>query len=270
MQRKCSDVVILDSASSNAGESSDAVGPALATSLRSFHGRLLKRGVDVCLSLPIVIFVLPPVAAISWVAQRLQSRGPLLFKQERCGIGRKKFTILKIRTMDQVDHATNENAEARIFPLGNLLRKTKLDEIPQFVNVLAGAMSVVGPRPHHFEDCENFEKAFKDYAIRTIAKPGITGLAQYKEYRGDFEWNCTENRVQRDLAYIQEWSLLLDVKLIFKTANVIFQKSRNGLVSRLGHRIQKPPVSLAIFKENEEPTAAEVDVVPLADQRKAA
>lgn len=264
--------VNVESASDTRTQSQAVSGDELTTSLRSFRGRLLKRLIDISLSLPVVIFVLPPVAAITWVTHRLQSPGALFFKQERCGIDRAKFTILKFRTMDQAPDSLAGNVEARIFPLGSLLRKTKLDEVPQFVNVLGGSMSIVGPRPHHFEDCENFEEAFKDYAIRTIAKPGITGLAQYKEYRGDFEWNCVENRVKRDLVYIREWSILLDLKLILKTANVIFTKSRRALATRVGHRLKSAPATLSIFDQSESDADREAaaEVVAEISDRKAA
>ena len=86
-------------------------------------------------------------------------------------------------------------------------------------------MSVVGPRPHHFEDCALFSTAVENYALRTIAKPGITGLAQVTEYRGDFEWNCIESRVEKDLGYIRNWTLLFDLSLIAKTVAVIVGKS---------------------------------------------
>lgn len=245
--------------------------PVIETALNSRRGRIVKRLLDVTLSLPIVCFVLPPVALLSWFSQRMQSPGPLFFRQERCGIGKKKFTILKIRTMNQDTGDGESNPESRIFPIGELLRKTKLDEVPQFVNVLAGSMSVVGPRPHHFEDCANFEKAVEDYSQRTIAKPGITGWAQYKEYRGDFEWNCVENRVKRDLAYIREWSLMLDLQLIVKTANVIQLKSSRAIFRKLAVWRPRETVTLNLYSDPEqlsdEPSESDQDAI---EQRKAA
>lgn len=201
-------------------------------------GRYLKRCLDISLSLPVVLLLLPPAAAVTWLAHRLQSPGPLLFRQERCGLGGRRFTILKFRTMNPESSGAEAETKSRIFPIGSILRKTKIDEIPQFVNTLIGTMSIVGPRPHHFADCEQFEKEVEEYSLRTIAKPGITGLAQYKEYRGDFEWNCVTNRVQRDLAYIREWSLMLDLRLIIKTANVIRRKCWQAVI----HRVERLPV----------------------------
>ena len=198
------------------------------TSLTNPVGRVIKRLIDVCLSLPIVLVAFPPLAVAVLIGHRLQSPGPLFFRQQRCGQHQRKFVILKFRTMNVPSNQTSEvtsDPEQRIFPFGRMLRNTKLDEVPQFLNVLLGSMSIVGPRPHHFEDCQKFEKAVKDYAQRTIAKPGITGLAQFTEYRGDFEWNCVESRVDKDLDYIRRWSILLDLSLIFKTAAVIVAKT---------------------------------------------
>jgi len=209
-----------------------------ASPLTTGVGRYLKRGLDICLSLPVVVILLPPAAALTWLAHRLQSPGPLLFRQERCGLRGRRFTILKFRTMNPERSDGSSETQSRIFPMGNILRKTKIDEIPQFVNTLIGTMSIVGPRPHHFADCEQFEKEVEEYSLRTVAKPWITGLAQYKEYRGDFEWNCVSNRVQRDLAYIREWSLLLDLRLIVKTANVIRRKCWQAAI----HKVERLPV----------------------------
>lgn len=195
-------------------------------------GMFLKRVIDICIALPVVVLILPPLAILVRLGQWRQSPGPLFFRQVRCGRNRKEFTILKFRTMNLPDEEGTDPG-TRIFPVGRFLRHTKLDEIPQFVNVLLGTMSIVGPRPHHFQDCKNFEQAVEDYVYRTIAKPGITGLAQYTEYRGDFEWNCIESRVQQDLIYIQKWSLWLDFGLILSTAGAIVRNSLRVLARRV-------------------------------------
>ncbi len=206
---------------------------AIQTSLTGVVGKISKRTIDIVLSLPFVLLVLPPLAVAVRLAQWKQSSGPLFFRQERCGLNNKAFTILKFRTMNVMDNADiSDCPEQRVFPLGQILRATKLDEIPQFVNVLLGAMSIVGPRPHHYQDCVAFSDVVEDYALRTITKPGITGLAQYTEYRGDFEWNCTESRVSKDLDYIRNWSPVLDLVIIFKTAAVIGRKSLSTLVQK--------------------------------------
>jgi lipopolysaccharide/colanic/teichoic acid biosynthesis glycosyltransferase len=186
-----------------------------------------KRVVDIVISLPIVIFMLPMLCVVVKTIQWMQSSGPLFYRQVRCGRGDHQFLIWKFRTMHvPVDGASDidENLESRIFPLGQFLRNAKIDEIPQFGNVLLGTMSVVGPRPHHFEDCKKFEGVVDDYPLRSIAKPGITGLAQYREYRGAFAWNCVQSRVERDLKYINLWSQWLDFSLIAKTAFAVVFK----------------------------------------------
>lgn len=244
----------------------------IETSLTRRTSKTIKRTIDVVLSLPFVLLALPPLAILVALAHWKQSPGPLFFRQERCGLRNQPFTILKFRTMNVLPNGDGRegNPEERIFPLGNILRKTKLDEIPQFVNVLAGSMSVVGPRPHHFEDCATFGDAVVDYSHRTITKPGITGLAQYTEYRGDFEWNCTESRVSKDLDYIRNWSLLLDLGLILKTARVIGQKSVMAVLRRTvpGPLKLKPQIRVAAGTEIEPAISVTKDAV--VDKRRAA
>ena len=189
--------------------------------------QFVKRSIDIAISLPVVVFVLPVLCVAVKIVQWMQSSGPMFYRQVRCGRFDREFSILKFRTMHLPSPGASDiedNPENRIFPLGKFLRNSKIDEIPQFVNVLLGSMSVVGPRPHHFEDCKKFEGVVDDYPLRSIAKPGITGLAQYREYRGAFAWNCVESRVERDLAYINTWSQWLDISLIAKTAAVVFLK----------------------------------------------
>lgn len=183
----------------------------------------LKRFMDVIISLPVVCFILPPLFAAVWLAQRFQSPGPLLFKQTRYGINRRPFTILKFRSMHVGDRAAEKvqasKGDPRIYPIGGLLRKTSLDEFPQFYNVLRGDMSLIGPRPHLTLHDEEFENYFRRYRSRHYVKPGITGLAQVSGYRGE-----TRNRedvigrVQHDLTYITQWSLGQDIHILLKTA----------------------------------------------------
>lgn len=207
---------------------------------------LSKRVVDVCLSLPVVFVILPPLALFVRFGHWWQSPGPLFFRQERRGYAGRPFTILKFRTMNAPEDGGSDisgNPATRIFPFGSFLRNTKLDEIPQFVNVLVGSMSIVGPRPHHFADCEKFQKLVRGYSHRTAAKPGITGLAQYTEYRGEFEWNCVESRVDKDLSYIQQWSLGFDVRLILGTIIAVVQNVSRGALRRFAPRLFPTPVS---------------------------
>ncbi len=237
----------------NAEKSLKAVSETSAIRLPVFRG--IKRAIDICLSIPIVVICLPVLCVVVKMAQLLQSSGPLFYRQVRCGRDSKPFSILKFRTMNvPVSGASDIGCDAsqRIFPIGSLLRVTKIDEFPQFLNVLLGSMSIVGPRPHHFDDCHQFQKVVKDYPQRIVAKPGITGLAQYTEYCGVFKWNCVQSRVERDLVYIRDWSLLLDLKLIFNTARVVLMR----IVSAIGrrtvfwHRIAVP--ELRVFKETVE------------------
>lgn len=237
-------------------------------------GRFLKRALDLALAVPIVLFVLPPLCLAVKLVQILQSRGPLFFTQKRCGREGKEFQILKFRTMNLPRDGQCEiedDPHSRIYPLGTLLRRSKLDEIPQFINVLLGSMSVVGPRPHHAADCETFASRVSEYAERFVAKPGITGLAQVAEYRGDFEWNCVESRVEKDLRYIREWSIMTDVRLVFDTVNIVTRRIASGVLRRVGITVPQtasPRAELAVFgqatKQKVPPTA-----VPTSEKRAA-
>ena len=232
----------------------DAAGQSYSPLLRPWS-QFVKRSIDIAISLPVVVFVLPVLCVVVKTAQWMQSSGPMFYRQVRCGRNDRQFLILKFRTMHVPSLGASDiecNPEGRIFPLGGFLRNSKIDEIPQFVNVLLGSMSVVGPRPHHFEDCKKFEGVVDDYPLRSIAKPGITGLAQYREYRGAFAWNCVQSRVERDLKYISSWSQWLDISLIVKTAVVVlvklvslpFTKTRTVSVSE-----QLSPPELRIFTD---------------------
>ncbi len=184
--------------------------------------RLLKRTLDLALALPIVVFVLPPLAALVWLAQRRQSPGPLFYTQTRAGIQNRQFQILKFRTM----HADNSDVarpaardDARVYPAGRWLRRLSLDEIPQFLNVLRGEMSVTGPRPHLVQHNAQFAAQMRNYHIRAFVKPGITGLAQVRGFRG--ETHTAEEIAQRlasDISYVENWRLALDLSIIFRTA----------------------------------------------------
>lgn len=184
--------------------------------------RLTKRALDVSIALPVIIFVLPWVSLLVWLIHRLQSPGPLLFPQRRTGLHNEQFSILKFRTMD-VNHgceamqATQD--DPRIFVLGRLLRKLSVDELPQFVNVLKGDMSVVGPRPHLSAHDEVFAKVAEVYRVRAFIKPGITGLAQVRGHRGETKTDeSVRARVASDLHYLENWSPMLDCLIILRTA----------------------------------------------------
>ncbi len=183
--------------------------------------RAFKRTLDFAIALPIMLLIFPPLALLVWLAQRLQSPGPLFHRQIRAGIQNRRFEILKFRTMhpenpDLARQATTE--DERIYPLGKWFRKLSIDEVPQFWNVLRGEMSVVGPRPHLIEHNEQFAKLMAAYHVRAFIKPGITGLAQVRGFRGEAQTNRDiENRVKCDLEYLENWNLMLECGIILRT-----------------------------------------------------
>ncbi len=184
--------------------------------------RLIKRVLDISIALPVVLLVLPWTSMLVWAIHRMQSPGPLFFRQRRTGLHNEDFAILKYRTM-HVNHG-NEAVQAtvndtRIFTLGRWLRKLSIDELPQFINVLWGEMSIVGPRPHLFEHDVIFAKIAQFYRVRALIKPGITGLAQVRGYRGETKTDeQVRGRLQSDLYYLENWSPMLDFLIILRTA----------------------------------------------------
>src|SRR3569623_502909 len=142
--------------------------------------------------------------------QRLQSPGPMFFKHTRAGLKGRTFTIYKFRTMHPQNGGEAIQAsegDARVFPFGCWLRRTSLDEVPQFLNVLRGEMSLVGPRPHLLEHNEQFARVMRNYFIRSRVKPGITGLAQVRGFRGQTRTEADIiRRVESDISYLETWS----------------------------------------------------------------
>jgi putative colanic acid biosynthesis UDP-glucose lipid carrier transferase len=189
--------------------------------LENPFNRGLKRTIDFALALPIMFLLFPPLAIIVWLGQRLQSPGPLFHKQTRAGIQNRRFDIWKFRTMhpendDLARQATTE--DERVYPLGKWFRKLSVDEIPQFWNVLRGDMSVVGPRPHLIEHNEQFSRLMANYQVRTFVKPGITGLAQVRGFRGEAQTSKDiQNRVACDIEYLENWNLTLECGIILRT-----------------------------------------------------
>lgn len=183
--------------------------------------RLLKRALDLTVSLPVVLLILPPATLMVWLLHRLQSPGPVFYIQERAGLENRPFRMIKFRTM-HTNHG-REDAQAtredsRIFPAGAWLRKLSLDELPQFINVLRGEMSVVGPRPHLTAHNRVFAQEMSNYHVRSIVKPGISGLAQVRGYRGETKkQEDIVHRVTADIAYLENWSIGLDCVIILKT-----------------------------------------------------
>ena len=200
--------------------------------LQNVINRLIKRAFDICMSLAVVAFILPPLILLVWSLQKLQAPGPLLFKQRRSGLHNNPFTIFKVRTMyaDQCDssHQVTSN-DSRIFPAGRWLRKYSIDEFPQFLNVLSGQMSIVGPRPHMPEHDEIFEEAMSAYRIRHFVKPGLSGLAQIRGYRGEaMTKEHIVKRVECDIEYIETWSLPLDIRVIWRTCIEVMRPPKSA------------------------------------------
>lgn len=183
--------------------------------------RLQKRFFDLIFSSLVIVLLLWWLLPLIALLIKINSKGPVFFIQKRTGINNKTFNCLKFRSMRVNDSANEQQATAydqRITKIGRFMRKTNIDELPQFFNVFAGSMSVVGPRPHMLKHTEEYTKLIEYYLIRHYVKPGITGLAQVKGFRGETQHlSSMENRVKADMEYIENWSFLLDLKIIWKT-----------------------------------------------------
>ena len=181
----------------------------------------VKRAEDVVLGSIILASITLPMIAIA-AAVKLTSSGPVFFKQRRIGFNGKKITVWKFRSMNTCDYGDNfvqaTKSDVRITRLGAFLRKTSLDELPQFINVISGEMSIVGPRPHGVAQNEQYRQLIGDYMLRHKVKPGITGWAQINGWRGETDTlEKMEKRVEFDLHYIRNWSLWMDLKIIVLT-----------------------------------------------------
>jgi putative colanic acid biosynthesis UDP-glucose lipid carrier transferase len=180
----------------------------------------IKRAFDIVFSLAVICLIFPWLFPVIALAIKLDSPGPVLFKQLRCGKRNKLFECYKFRTM-RVNDSTEKQAskdDPRITGIGRILRKTSLDEVPQFFNVLLGNMSVVGPRPHAITQLEEYSHLIKKLKIRHFITPGITGWAQVNGYRGETRTpELMAKRVEYDVKYMDNWSLFLDLKIIAKT-----------------------------------------------------
>jgi putative colanic acid biosynthesis UDP-glucose lipid carrier transferase len=181
----------------------------------------VKRMEDIVLGSAILIIIALPMLFIA-LAVKLTSPGPVFFKQRRYGLKGEVVNVWKFRSMtvceDGVDIPQAKQGDARFTPLGAFLRKTSLDELPQFINVLQGTMSVVGPRPHAVAHNEEYRRLIHGYMLRHKVKPGITGWAQVNGWRGETDTlEKMQKRVECDLQYIQKWSLWLDLKIVWLT-----------------------------------------------------
>jgi putative colanic acid biosynthesis UDP-glucose lipid carrier transferase len=200
--------------------------------LQSAYNRVIKRGFDILFSTMILITVFPFLYIILGALIKMTSRGPILFRQKRTGLYGRDFYCYKFRTMkvnpdaDILQAAKDDPRKTR---LGDFLRKTNLDEFPQFINVLKGDMSVVGPRPHMLRHTEEYSALIDKYMVRHLVKPGVTGWAQVTGYRGETKTlEQMEGRVKRDVWYIENWSFVLDFKIIVVTIFNMFKGERNA------------------------------------------
>ena len=194
--------------------------------------RIIKQLFDFCFSLFVIVFVFSWLFPILILLIKWNSPGPVFFVQERSGRDNRSFPCFKFRTMyvnDVSDKVQATKNDSRITKVCAFLRKTSLDEFPQFFNVLLGNMSVVGPRPHMLSHTEQYSELINNFLVRHYAKPGITGWAQVNGYRGETkELSDMEGRVEHDIWYIENWSFLLDVKIVWKTFIQVFQGDKNA------------------------------------------
>jgi len=193
---------------------------------------MVKRGVDIIFSLLFIVFVMPWLFPILAILIKIDSEGPIIYKQLRHGRGNKTFRCYKFRTMIKNLESDTKQAsrnDKQVTRIGKFLRKSSLDEIPQFFNVLLGNMSVIGPRPHAVPMNYMFSTDISNYMFRHSVKPGISGLAQIKGFRGEIlSFYDIYGRIKLDHFYIKNWSLVLDFKIIFWTVGTIFNKKGAG------------------------------------------
>ena len=209
----------------------DAVGgiPVVAVCETPFTGLsgFIKRGSDIVLSL-LILALISPLLILVALCVKLSSPGPAIFRQRRYGLDGHEIVVYKFRSMTALDDGEKieqaKKGDSRVTPLGAFLRKTSLDELPQFFNVMQGRMSIVGPRPHAIAHNEMYRKLIKGYMLRHKVRPGITGWAQVNGYRGETETlDKMRARIDHDLEYLRNWSLRLDLYIVAKTAWVVLK-----------------------------------------------
>jgi Undecaprenyl-phosphate glucose phosphotransferase len=200
--------------------------------LKQFKNRLLKRLFDIVFSSLVILLIFPWLIPLIGLLIRLESRGPIFFTQTRTGYWNKPFKCYKFRSMKVNKQADSQQAvkqDARITRIGKLLRKTNLDEFPQFINVFKGEMSVVGPRPHMLKHTEVYSDLIDKFMVRHEVKPGITGWAQVNGWRGPTgELFQMKKRVEFDVYYIENWSIWMDFNCIFLTVFNVFRGEENA------------------------------------------
>jgi putative colanic acid biosynthesis UDP-glucose lipid carrier transferase len=206
--------------------------PVVAVCDTPFSGMngFIKRTSDIVLSILILTMISPVLLALA-IGVKLSSPGPILFKQRRYGLDGQEIVVYKFRSMTVCEDGANiiqaARNDARITKLGAIIRKTSLDELPQFINVLQGRMSIVGPRPHAVAHNEIYRKLIKGYMIRHKVKPGITGWAQINGLRGETETvDKMKARIEYDLDYLRNWTLRLDLGIILRTVTLVFKDAK--------------------------------------------
>ena len=199
--------------------------------LQNSVNKAVKRLFDIVLSM---VFLIPTALIFPFVfiIMKIQSPGPVFFKQKRTGLDGKDFEMLKFRSMHvnkDADKVQATKDDPRKYPFGNFMRKSNIDELPQFLNVLKGDMSIVGPRPHMLLHTEMYSALIDKYMVRHFVKPGLTGWAQVTGYRGETKelWQM-EGRVRRDIWYMEHWTIWLDIRIIWLTAKTIFIHDKNA------------------------------------------
>lgn len=200
--------------------------------LEDVGNRFKKRMLDIAVSVPVIIFILSWLMPLLGLLIFFESGRPIFFTQLRTGRNLKPFPCWKLRSMKVNKEANTKQAtenDKRITRIGRFLRKTSLDELPQFINVLKGEMSLVGPRPHMLKHTRDYSKIVDDYVVRQFLKPGITGWAQINGYRGEItEKEQIIMRVNHDLWYLENWTLWLDIQILFLTLYTILKGDKNA------------------------------------------
>jgi putative colanic acid biosysnthesis UDP-glucose lipid carrier transferase len=200
--------------------------------LEEITNRVKKRIFDIVFSSLIIFFVLSWMIPILTILIKLTSKGPVFFVQKRSGRGNHFFWCYKFRSLRQNTEADIRQVtcdDSRFTTVGRFLRKYNLDELPQFINVFLGKMSVVGPRPHMLKHTENYSKMLNEYMVRHFVKPGITGWAQVKGLRGEIkQQEQLRKRIEHDIWYMENWSFWLDTKIIFLTVYNMFKGDKNA------------------------------------------
>ena len=200
--------------------------------LRRLHRQALKRTFDIFVSSMVIIFILSWLIPLVSILIKLESKGPVFFKQLRSGRENDSFTCLKFRSMrvnEACDKIQATKNDERITKVGTFLRKTSLDEFPQFLNVFMGDMSIVGPRPHMLRHTKEYSEQISNYMVRLYLKPGLTGWAQVNGYRGEIKnIELLKQRVEHDIWYMENWSTLLDIKIMYLTLINILKGEENA------------------------------------------